>query len=138
MIKLTSFDETLATLAQTPSMPGLGAALAHCAQSIEYSLTGFPTQRGFLVRKFFGPRMLRKCLQKGELTHDLKAPIPGAPEIPPALATDEGMTRLRAAIASFRAHQGILAPHFAFGEVTRQDYERLHSMHIADHLRSFP
>ncbi|MBP8196381.1 MAG: DUF1569 domain-containing protein [Deltaproteobacteria bacterium] len=138
MIKLTSFAEVLAQLAITPSMPGLGAALSHCAQSIEYSLTGFPTQRGFLVRKLVGPFILRKFLRQGSMSHDLKAPIPGAPEIPPALPLSDGLARLKRAIEQFRNHSGALAPHFAFGDMSRQDYERLHAMHLADHLSSFP
>lgn len=137
MMKLLSFDDVLAQLEKTQPVPQLGTALAHCAQSIEFSLTGFPTQRGLLVRKLVGPLLLRKYLRQGFLTHDVKAPIPGAPELPPDLSFESGAERLRGAIAQFRSHSGILAPHFAFGHVSREDYETLHAMHLADHLRSF-
>ncbi len=137
MMRLESFEEALAQLERIQPVPKLGAALAHCAQSIEYSLTGFPTQRGLVVRKLIGPLLLRKYLQKGFLTHDTEAPIPGAPEVSADLSFSDGIERLRAAIAQFRSHSGILAPHFAFGKVSREDYEKLHAMHLADHLRLF-
>ena len=137
MRKLVSFDEVLAQLEQVQPVPMLGTVLAHCAQSIEYSLTGFPTQRGLLVRRVIGPWLLRKYLRQGFMTHDVNAPIPGAPEVPAELSFSDGSERLKTAIAQFRGHSGILAPHFAFGKVSREDYEKLHAMHLADHLRSF-
>ena len=136
MIKLVSFDESLAALDKTAPVSGLGAALAHCAQSIDYSLTGFPTQRGWLVRKLIAPLLLRKFLRQGFMTHDVHAPIPLAPAISPDLPFEEGVAKLRGAMARFRVHAGPLAPHFAFGDIGRDDYERLHSMHLADHLSS--
>lgn len=137
MIKLVTFDESLAALAKIEPASGLGAALAHCAQSIDYSRTGFPTQRGFLVRKLIAPLLLRKYLRQGFMTHDVHAPIPLAPAISPTLPFEEGVAKLRGAMERFRAHAGPLAPHFAFGEISRDDYERLHAMHLADHLSSF-
>ncbi|HND13265.1 MAG TPA: DUF1569 domain-containing protein [Pseudomonadota bacterium] len=137
MMNLHSFSEVLVQLDRIAPATGLGAALAHCAQSIEYSLTGFPTQRGLLVRTLIGPLLLRKYLRQGFLSHDVKAPIPGAPPLSPDLAFTDGAERLRRAISEFRSHRGILAPHFAFGKVSREDYEKLHAMHLADHLRSF-
>ena len=137
MIKLVTFDESLAALDKTAPVSGLGAALAHCAQSIDYSLTGFPTQRGWLVRKLIAPHLLRKFLRQGFMTHDVHAPIPLAPAISPELPFEEGVAKLRGAMERFRVHAGPLAPHFAFGDISRDDYERLHSMHLADHLSSF-
>jgi hypothetical protein len=32
------------------------------------------------------------------------------------------------------AFDGELAPHLAFGKCTREEYEKIHSMHIAEHL----
>ena len=134
MIKLVTFDESLAALDKTAPVSGLGAALAHCAQSIEYSLTGFPTQRGWLVRKLIAPHLLRKFLRQGFMTHDVHAPIPLAPAISPELPFEEGVAKLRGAMERFRVHAGPLAPHFAFGDISRDDYERLRSMHLADLL----
>ena len=60
----------------------------------------------------------------------------GAPEIPSGTGLAEGIARLRSAMASFEAHRGDLPPHFAYGPVARDDYERVHAMHVANHLQA--
>ncbi len=135
---MTRFDEVLAALDTFTLPPGgrwtAGQVLVHCAQSVEFSLTGFPQARGFLVQKVVGPLVMRRFLAKGALSHDVAAEIPGAPALgSPSL--EEGKARLIKAIADFRAHQGPLQPHFAYGPVERGPYEALHAMHFADHLR---
>ena len=37
----------------------------------------------------------------------------------------------------FATFEGELAPHFAYGRVTKADYEALHAMHLANHLSQF-
>jgi hypothetical protein len=118
---------------ELPGPWSLGQTLVHCAQSVEFSLTGYPRKRGWLVRRVIGPRIMAKFLRQGFMTHDRSAPIPGAPPLgEPTLA--EGIARLRSAIAAFDAYQGPLAPHFAYGAVDRASYEKLHAMHVSDHL----
>ena len=77
---------------------------------------------------------LRRFLARGVMSHDRAGPIPGAPPLPGEASPAEGIARLRAAIASFRAHAGVFHPHLAFGALTRDEYERVHAMHVADHL----
>jgi len=89
------------------------------------------------VRAVIGPRVLKKFLRQGFMTHDLHAPILGAPEISAATTPAEGVAGIRAAVTAFRAHPGPFAPHFAYGPVSKADYEVVQSMHIADHLSSF-
>lgn len=131
------FDDVLAALpgAQVPAGGWtLGQVLTHCAQSIEFSLSGFPKQKGWLVRSVIGPIVMRRALARGSMSHGLTAEIPGAPALGDP-TPEQGMSRLKAAIDAFRAHQGPLAPHFAYGPVSREHYEALHAMHLADHLR---
>jgi len=115
----------------------LAQALAHCAQSIEYSMTGYPKLRSGLFRATIGPLVKRRFLRAGRMSHDRAAPVPGAPQLAAELALDDARARLRAAIAAFRAHTGALAPHLAYGACTRDDYTTLHALHVEDHLRSF-
>ena len=139
---MRTFDEALAALSALGELkPGPGGwspgqVLAHCAQSIELSLTGFPRPRSWVVRNVFGPLVKKRFLKAGRMTHDLAGAIPGADELDPATTQDEGRERLVRAIAAFRAHQGPLAPHFAYGATSREEYEALHAMHLADHLSS--
>lgn len=141
-LRLKSLDDVDRELGRLEQAPGaklegpwsLGQMLIHCAQSIEYSVTGYPSARSALFRNTVGRLALKKFLSQGYMSHDLAAPIPNAPEPPASASTAEGLARLRQAIASFRAHPGELAPHFAYGPVTRAQYEQVHAMHVANHL----
>ena len=59
--------------------PRFAWALAHCAQSIEYSLTGYPKLRSGLFRATIGPLAKRKFIRANRMSHDVSAPVPGAP-----------------------------------------------------------
>src|SRR5262245_5520746 len=139
--KLTSFtavEDALRALERSgsPRLEGgwsVSQMLVHCAQSIDYSLKGYPTARSVLVRKIFGPLVLRKFISQGAMSHDLDAAIPGAPALPDG-SLQEGIARLREAMGRFQSHQGEVAPHFAYGKVTREQYEAVHAMHVANHL----
>lgn len=134
--RISTFEALLAEVravsAEAPG--GFGAAMAHCAQSIDCSLDGYPKPSGWLVRTLIGPRVLKRFLAQGYMRHDTTAPVPGVPPPDPALSAAEGLSRLEAAITRFRAHTGPLAPHFAYGPVSKDAYEAVHAMHVANHL----
>jgi len=114
----------------------LAQALAHCAQSIEYSIAGYPRLRSGLFRATIGPIVKRKFLRAGRMSHDIAAPVAGAPELPATLTFAAARDRLRAAIGAFRAHPGPFAPHLAYGPCTKEEYAALHLMPLDDHLRA--
>jgi hypothetical protein len=111
----------------------LAQAMAHCADSIEASLTGYPRLKPAIVRWTIGPLVKRRFLARGAMRHDRAAPLPGgaAPSDGPAAAA---IDRLRTAIAAFERHGGALAPHPVYGACAKAEYDALHAMHIADHL----
>ena len=131
---MQSFDDVLKRLDGLADRPGLGWALAHCAQSLELSVTGFPTQKPAWFQKTIGAFVLGRFIKKGAMSHDTAAPIPGAPDVDRQTTTAAGTQRLKDAIALFRAHPGPLRPHVVYGPVDRARYERVHAMHIANHL----
>lgn len=57
--------------------------LVHCAQSIEYSLTGFPQMKSAVFQRTIGAAAFSVFSWRGRMTHDLAEPIPGAPELDP-------------------------------------------------------
>ena len=140
-VRLGNWDDVLQQLdgirrAPASALDGpwpLPVALAHCAQSIELSMIGYPVMRSALFRATLGRLAKRRFLARGVMSHDRAAPIPGAPAV-----KDESLSpalgRLRGAIAAFQAFHGELAPHLAYGKCTKVEYERLHAMHVADHL----
>lgn len=113
---------------------GFGLAMAHCAQSIDCSIDGYPKPAAWPVRALIGPRVLKRFLKQGFMRHDTNAPVPGAAAPPSGLSAAEGVAKLEAAIARFKSHTAALAPHFAYGPVSKAAYETVHAMHAANHL----
>jgi hypothetical protein len=115
----------------------LPQAVAHCAQSIELSIAGFPRSRGRLYQAVLGRPIKRRFLRRAVMFHNRAGSIPGAPPIPTTVTRADSFARLRRAIEDFEAHDGPCAPHFSYGPTTKAEYEVLHAMHLADHLTAF-
>ena len=106
--------------------------LEHLAQSVEYSMSGFPQTKPVWFKASVG-RLAHAVFQRsGRMRHDLQAPIPGA-----AALREHDLTaaaqRLVAALDAFAGFPGPLKAHFAYGELDHSTYLRAHLMHIADH-----
>lgn len=108
--------------------------IAHCAQSIEFSLHGFPVLKPAWFRATLGPIAFEVFDVIGAMRHSLIEPIPGAASLSDAV-WPHVLTRFEAALAAFEAHRGAYMPHFAYGQLNRQDYERAHLMHFAQHMQ---
>jgi len=129
--------ETLRALKDKPPRAtgtwDLPKVLIHAAQSVEYSIGGFPQPRPAWFRATVGPLAFALFSSRGRMSHSLSEPIPGAPDIAPGQALDAAVDRLVAALHAFDVHAGALAPHFAYGALAKPDYARAHLMHLADH-----
>lgn len=144
-IVLGSLNETLRELdklekAQKILVPGDwngNQVLHHCSQSIEYSISGYPIHKNFLFQKTIGRIVMNKFLSQGYMSHNLGDPIPGAPELPREESISTGLKRLRTAIQNFQSLSGKPAPHFVYGDASKSDYDKIHSMHVANHLSVF-
>jgi len=116
------------------SVWNLSQTLQHCAQTIGYSVTGYPRLKPALFRATVGTLAKRAFLRSGRMRHPLGAEIDGAPpleaDLPPAAAAG----RLADAVAQFTAHTGALSSHPAYGHCTHEEFARLHSMHLVEHL----
>ena len=126
--------------APTPKTTGawpLPAVLEHLAQSIEMSMDGFPQQNSVLFQKTAGAMAFAFFGLRGQMSHGLTEPIPGAPALPQVEDWKPGAARLRAAIGRFAAHREALKPHFAYGAMAKPAYARAHLMHLADHWTAF-
>ena len=135
-----SLDAALKTLEQlrssAPRMTGawdLPQVLHHAAQSIEYSMNGFPALKPAWFRASVGSYAFALFDARGQMTHSLSEAIPGAPDIasgqPLAAAIDHAI----AALQAFDRHSGPLAKHFAYGALDKPTYTRAHLMHLANH-----
>ncbi|MEM9457067.1 MAG: DUF1569 domain-containing protein [Myxococcota bacterium] len=106
----------------------------HLAQSIEYSLSGYPELRSEIFRSTVGSVAFAAFSARGQLIHGRSDPIPGAPALPEAIPLEDALQRLRDAIDAFGRHTGSLHPHFAYGVLSPRDYEIAHALHLRDHL----
>lgn len=112
----------------------LSQTLQHCAQTVRYSVTGYPKLKPALFRSTAGALAKRVFLRRGAMKHPLGAEIDGAPPLDPNLPTAEAAAGLADAVALFTGHTGEHAPHPAYGRCTHDEYARLHAMHLAEHL----
>ena len=124
------------TLASTTAW-SWAQTLTHCAQSIEYSMTGFPQMKAALFQHTVGTAAISVFAWRGRMTHDLSEPIPGAPALDATATAGPALERLEASMHAFLGWTGPLRPHFAYGALTRPQYEQAHALHLANHLSAF-
>jgi hypothetical protein len=138
--RFASIDAALKTLeqlkTQAPRMRGawdLPQVLHHTAQSIEYSINGFPAVKPAWFRATLGSYAFALFNARGQMTHSLNEPIPGAPDIAPGQPLLSAIDHAMSALQAFERHSGTLAPHFAYGALDKPAYTRAHLMHLANH-----
>jgi len=139
---LADASAELAGLAQAEALISAAAwswpqTLEHCAQSIEYSLDGFPEPKSKLFQRTAGMAAFSFFAWRGRMSHGLAEPIPGAPALSAAGDSAIALARLRAAILRFEQWTGPLQPHFAYGALDKREYELAHAMHLANHFSAF-
>ncbi|AYQ28655.1 MULTISPECIES: DUF1569 domain-containing protein [unclassified Polaromonas] len=139
--KVQSLDDALRWLdrldqaagAKTTGQWPLVSVLEHMAQSVEMSLDGFPQPKSAMFQNTAGAAAFAFFKWRGQMSHSLSEPIPGAAALSRDGDWHAASARLRAAIARFTAHQGPLKPHFAYGALSKADFSRAHTFHIANH-----
>lgn len=130
--ELDLMEENLDTLVMDQPYT-LYKALTHMAQSMEYSMTGYPKLDSPLAQsiKKIGFNIFKS---QGYMSHDLGAPVPDAPEIPDEGPIEDAFLRLRNACSDFQNYTGALHPHFSYGTLSYEDWELAHSFHCANHF----
>ena len=108
--------------------------LTHLAQSVEFSMTGYPIHKSELFKSVVGKSAFKLFSQKGQMFHNLSEAIPGAVELSPQGQVEQAMARLIAALEKFNQFQQPLAAHFAYGELSHDEYALAHVMHVYDHF----
>lgn len=109
----------------------------HLAQSVEYSMIGYPESKSALFQATVGSAAFAVFAWRGHMQHDLGAPIPGAPDLPAEGDWRPALERFAESFNTFLEWQGPLRPHFAYGELSRDEYLIAHIMHLDNHLDQF-
>ncbi|WP_394130814.1 DUF1569 domain-containing protein [Shewanella maritima] len=131
---LIELDKLMVT---SPTLNGdwdLAQMLTHCAQSVEYSMVGFPEHKSAVFKHSVGALAFGLFAAKGRMTHGLSEPIPGAPLLEAGGSVAQAGMRLQRALHEFDDFKGLLAPHFAYGYLSKPQYEQAHVMHFYNHL----
>ena len=130
---LKTLDELRTSAPRMTGAWDLPHVLHHTAQSIEYSLNGFPELKPAWFRATMGSYAFALFNARGQMTHTLNEPIPGAPDVAQGQPLLPAVDHLVAALQAFERHSGALAPHFAYGSLDKAAYTRAHLMHLANH-----
>lgn len=104
----------------------------HCAQTILCSMQGYPTLKPLWFRRSIGALILKIFLFRGNMSHNLQAPLVGAKPI--EINAQSAIEVLLQSIAQFQSYQGTLQPHFIFGQMSHADYDRYFTLHLKDHF----
>ncbi len=142
MIELESFtiDDVIVFLQALPlerlvtaGQWNLSQIFNHAAQSIEFSMMGYPQHKSEMFRRSIGPLAFQAFALWGRMSHDLAEAIPGANKLK---ANDDSaaLQRLIQALTHFDQFQGPLQPHFAYGELNKHEYALAHVLHLNNHL----
>lgn len=109
----------------------------HLAQSVEFSMEGFPEMKSALFQNTAGSLAFSVFQANGRMTHGLDEPIPG--EIVESSDDDapKALGRLIQALERFHTYEDQLMPHFAYGDLNTAQYSLAHVMHINNHLEEF-
>ncbi len=110
------------------------AVFTHLAQSVEYSMTGYPVLKPAWFRDSAGPAAFWLFTRTGKMSHPLDERIPGAPEVRNKRNSQRALERLIGALRTFQTYPGPLKPHFAYGELSREEYAMAHVLHVNNHL----
>ncbi len=113
------------------------AVLEHLSQSIEMSLDGFSQLKPALFQNTAGSAAFAFFKWRGQMSHGLDEPIPGAAALTMQGDWKPAAERLRAAITRFNGYTGALKPHFAYGDLSKADFALAHAFHIANHQDEF-
>lgn len=107
----------------------------HCAQSVEMSMSGYAEHKSQWFKNTAGQLAFSLFSLKGSMLHGLSDPIPGAPLLPPLQPVQSALARLRTSLIDFSQYNGEPAAHFAYGQLSKQQYILAHVMHLNNHFQ---
>jgi len=106
----------------------------HLAQSIQYSMSGYPELKSEVFQHTAGSTAFYAFSVAGAMRHNLTEPIPGAPAIADEGNVNQAIDLVITALQQFQAYRGQLQPHFAYGLLSKTEFAHAHVMHIENHL----
>lgn len=113
----------------------LGKVLSHCSQSIQYSILGYPEMKSALFRGSAGKMAFSFFAFRNKMSHGLEDPIPGGEKLSNEIDVRVAAKNLLSDIRLFQSKvKEDLRPHFAYGELSKAEYDLAHTLHIKNHF----
>ena len=135
---LNAVSDLLGVLKKQTEIPvqgdwDLDQNLIHCANSIEFAMSGYPFEKPRIFQSTIGTIVFHYFDWKGYLRHGTNELIPGENDmIKPARVS--GIKALEMAIEKFDGWTQPLCSHRFYGRLTKSQYARAHVLHISNHL----
>ena len=113
----------------------LGQIFIHLAQSMDSSIDGTEMKFPWIMKKVFGLIMNKEKMLNNPLPPGFKIPKKGQAQFSPdpSTSTEDGISALRAAIERCQ-NEASRAEHPAFGELTREEWDKFHLRHAELHM----
>ena len=90
-----------------------------------------------MFKNSVGKAALAFFVMRGKMVHDTDAKIIGTDPEDEEFTLESSMNRLVRAIDAFESWEEKFAPHFAYGQLSKEQYTKAHLLHINSHLDSF-
>ncbi|NND33712.1 MAG: DUF1569 domain-containing protein [Saprospiraceae bacterium] len=107
--------------------------LIHCAHSIEFAMSGYPSRKPLIFQNTIGTLVFHYFDWRNYMRHPTNAFNPGESD-EDIVVGQCGIERLKETIASFDAWDGPMQRHRFYGHLTKKQYDKVNAMHIANHL----
>ncbi|HET6324885.1 MAG TPA: DUF1569 domain-containing protein [Planctomycetaceae bacterium] len=110
----------------------LSQILEHVGEGLRTALRGSNHQGPWIVRKLFGPLILKRILTQRRMKAGIKVPkwwLPG-----PGHDESAAVDQFRAEVSAFEAMTTTPFPHPFFGPLSKQQWNDLVLIHAAHHL----
>lgn len=117
---------------QTSGTWSFSQILNHIAEAIEQSMSKYPMLLPAVIRKTLGQWSFSRMTRRGFMAKGIFNP--NAPRKFAEGDSQAAMKRLRKALKTFREYNGSMAVHPLYDQLKKSDFEKLHTMHIANHL----
>jgi len=136
-LRFKTFDEALAELdrleagrVETLGVWSHAQILEHCAAAVEKSMDRFTKRAPWFIRLTLGRAAKRRILKQGYMEAGYGDRKTERKEGDAKAAAQ----RLRNAIARYRTHTGPLDGHPFCGRLSRDEWDKMHLYHTANHL----
>lgn len=138
-VRFKNLEEAIAEIKRLENIPkktigkwSYYQILNHCAEGIECSMDGYSANVPWLIRKTIGQIIKHKLFLQGYMDHG--AINPTAPKIREEGNEKIALERLLNAFERFKKHDKKLYPHPFFDELSKEEFQKLHAYHVANHL----